>query len=85
MRLWACVQVADIVTSYIQGLHWVMEYYYRGVPSWDWFYPYHYAPFLSDMDKLVDIECSFTQGTPVLPFHQVPASRKLPCPHQTTW
>jgi 5'-3' exoribonuclease 1 len=65
------VQVAAVVSSYIQGLHWVMEYYYRGVPSWDWFYPYHYAPFLSDMQGLEKIGCTFTLGKPVLPFHQV--------------
>lgn len=74
------MQVADVVTNYIQGLHWVMEYYYRGVPSWDWFYPYHYAPFLSDMVKLGDIECTFALGKPVLPFHQVRATPRPSLP-----
>ena len=25
-----------IVKEYIRGLQWVLQYYYHGVPSWDW-------------------------------------------------
>ena len=25
-----------IVQDYTRGLQWVLQYYYHGVPSWDW-------------------------------------------------
>ena len=34
----------------------VLQYYYRGVASWDWFYPYHYAPMAQDMRRLDGID-----------------------------
>ncbi len=29
---------------------------YRGVASWDWYYPYYYAPMASDMTDLQSIQ-----------------------------
>lgn len=43
----------EIVQYYIQGLMWVLDYYYRGCPSWSWFYPFHYSPLFSDFIDLM--------------------------------
>lgn len=40
-------EIKDLAYNYIEGLQWVMYYYYAGVASWGWFYHYHYSPRIS--------------------------------------
>lgn len=39
--------LADMAFAYIEGIQWVLHYYYDGVASWSWYYPYHYSPKIS--------------------------------------
>jgi hypothetical protein len=78
--------------AYVEGLVWNLKYYYEGCVSWEWHYPYHYGPMLSDLvqlDQFLD-EVSFEGklGKPLAPFEQLMAclppsyAHLLPQPYQ---
>ena len=67
------------VRDYLEGLHWVLNYYHKKCPSWDWYFPHLYSPLCTDMVNLHEFYCneqdnnnsdeefksfSFEQGTP---------------------
>jgi 5'-3' exoribonuclease 1 len=63
----------EMVSMYVDGLQWVLHYYYRGVPSWGWYYPYHYAPLISDLVDLEPPRLFSEKGTPFRPLEQLMA------------
>ncbi|RDA89663.1 hypothetical protein CP533_5492 [Ophiocordyceps camponoti-saundersi (nom. inval.)] len=61
----------EVARAYAEGLAWVLLYYFQGCPSWDWYYPYHYAPFAADFKDLTDLNISFDKGYVSRPFEQL--------------
>lgn len=60
-----------VAGAYAEGLSWVLLYYFQGCPSWDWYYPYHYAPFAADFQDLASLNISFQKGYTSKPFEQL--------------
>lgn len=82
-------KMIELTRHYCEGLQWVLYYYYKGCPSWNWYYKYHYSPRISDINMGIkdmisknEAEIKFDQATPFKPFEQLMAvlparSRKL--------
>ncbi|XP_050991492.1 5'-3' exoribonuclease 1 isoform X2 [Labeo rohita] len=63
--------LADQAKCYVEGIQWILHYYYHGVQSWSWYYPYHYAPFLSDVRNISGLALTFDLAKPFMPFEQL--------------
>lgn len=66
-------KLRDLTENYVEGLQWVLRYYYSGCPSWSWYYRYHYAPRISDIVKGLNQIIRFTKSRPFKPFQQLMA------------
>ena len=71
--------MADQAETYVRALQWNLHYYYNGCQSWSWFYPFHYSPYVSDINNFDHLELKFDMAKPFLPFEQLlavlPAAR----------
>ncbi|KAK3358973.1 XRN 5'-3' exonuclease N-terminus-domain-containing protein [Lasiosphaeria hispida] len=64
-------ELRNLTENYVEGLQWVLYYYYRGIASWPWFYRYHYSPMISDIVKGFKADLNFKLGQPFRPNEQL--------------
>jgi 5'-3' exoribonuclease 1 len=78
----------QVIQKYVEGLHWVLQYYHHGCPSWTWYYPHYFAPLCSDLRQLGAFKVSFRKGKPFTPLTQLlgvlppESSGELPLPYR---
>lgn len=63
--------VNSLKLYYIEGIIWNYHYYYKGCVSWDWFFPYYYAPLLSDLTNFSHESFEFKMNEPFNPCEQL--------------
>lgn len=68
-------EIEKVCLEYVRGLAWVLQYYHTGVPSWDWYYPMHFAPLAKDiantLRKNATVEFTFEIGHARKPLEQL--------------
>ncbi|OAF71578.1 hypothetical protein A3Q56_00681 [Intoshia linei] len=66
-------QVQEMIRQYLIGIQWVYQYYTLGLSSWTWFYPYYYAPFVTDIIKydLTKLDTHVNMDKPLNPFYNL--------------
>lgn len=83
--------VKEMCSTFLKTMAWAFDYYTNGLPSWTWFYPYHYAPLMHDLAEYMktsstSADFEFEMGQPSLPFVQLltilspPSAALLPEP-----
>ena len=89
-------KIEQMCQDYLKTLLWVFQYYSQGLPSWEWYYPWYYAPLMVDfsdyLSRLTQKQLThlsrFEMGSPSKPFVQLlcilPASSSsnLPAPYR---
>lgn len=54
--------------SYVTTVQWTLFYYFRGTFSWNYYYPFKCAPFVSDFSQVHNIAISMEIDKPMKPF-----------------
>lgn len=67
------INIETVCHNYLDGMQWVLDYYTRGVPDWNWRYEYHYAPFSYHIAKYIKTFNfkNYIETVPTTPFIQL--------------
>jgi len=67
--------IFEVCDEYLKGLMWIFNYYFFGVKSWKWYYPYHTSPCLKDLinylEKINMNLYKFELSKPLKPLQQL--------------
>lgn len=77
--------ITNICHEYLKAIVWTANYYFKGLPSWDWFYPFQESPLITELCREMDtfnFDMKFEKGKPLSPEQQLlavlpPQSKKL--------
>lgn len=61
----------DVREKYIEGLFWTFKYYIVGCTSFQWYYPYYYAPLMTDLGVSIRKIPKFEENKPHEPYQQL--------------
>lgn len=56
---------------YVRAIQWNLHYYYDGCVSWSWYYPHHFAPWITDIRDFCNMSMNFELSQPFMPFEQL--------------
>jgi 5'-3' exoribonuclease 1 len=76
LKILFCTQVTPSVLKeqaegYVRAIQWNLHYYYNGCKSWSWYYPHHFAPWITDIKGFANMDLEFEMSKPFLPFEQL--------------
>ena len=57
--------------GYVRAIQWNLHYYYNGCKSWSWYYPHHFAPWITDIKGFSCMPMEFEMSKPFHPFEQL--------------
>lgn len=70
-------EIDDLCKEYLKAMTFVLRYYTVGIPDWQYFFPYHYTPFIRDLYNTVkrmgdiSLDFKFNINFPLSPFEQL--------------
>ena len=77
-------ELREQAEGYVRAIQWNLHYYYNGCVSWSWFYPHHFAPYITDIKDFAQMDLTFELSEPFLPYEQLlsvlPAASKALLP-----